>query len=79
MFTVKKGFFKNTYEADLKSSDTSSVSNKMNTNTDNDTTTTDDEDSSDTSSLGDYSKYMSSMDMSFKLVLPNKPISNNAT
>lgn len=79
LFTVKKGFFKNTYVAKLKSTDSSSVSNQMNTNnSDDDNTTTDDNDTS-SFDFGNYSSAMSSMDMSFKITLPYKAISNNAS
>lgn len=85
LFTVKKGFFKNTYTAKLKSSDSSSVSNQMNTNTTTDKDEDEEEDNTSssltdaTNALGDYSNAMSSMDMSFKITLPDKPISNNAS
>ena len=68
LFTVKKGFFKNTYTAKLKSSDSSSVSSQMGTS----------KTTNSSSSLG-LSNYSSSMDMSFKITLPYKAISNNAS
>lgn len=80
LFTIKKGLFKNTYIAKLKSSDSNSVNSQMNSST---TINDDNEDSSinitNNGSSIDYTKFMSSMDMKFKITLPYKPISNNAT
>lgn len=75
LFTVKKGLFKNKYTAKLKSSDTDYANNEVNSNE------SDSYDESDSSiSLGDlnYSSLMNP-DMKFRVSLPYKALSSNAT
>ncbi len=78
IFTVKKGFLKNTYIANLTSSDTDSVKNQVgsssNANDENYDNIADDA----TADI-DYSSMMGSMDMKFVINLPYAAKSNNAT
>lgn len=84
LFTVKKGFFKNTYTAKLTSSDSKEIEGQINPseNTINDTTTYDNPTTDNSTSINnnvDYSAMMSSMNMNFTVNLPYKAKSNNAT
>lgn len=78
IFTVKKGFLKNTYKANLTSNNTDlngldpSSLNQINDLNNNSTT-----DSLDINNI-DYSS-MSNMDVKFEVTLPYKAVSSNAT
>ena len=84
-FTVKKGFFKNTYQINMKSVDYDSLGmdDAMDTDVnDNEVTGIDDTTGDGTLDFGDdfdYSSMLSGMDVAFHINLPNKAISNNAT
>lgn len=88
MFTVKKGFFKNTYTLkmendtsdELQSGMESSMTDFDDSSSDvvNDQTTTYDSQNYDTSDM-DLSALTSTMDMKFNITLPYKAISSNAT
>ena len=95
MFTVKKGFFKNTYKAKLTTSTTDNLNSQMgNSNSnDNDYSYDEDEDEDldydyeddeDDSSIDlgddtDFSQYTKNMDFKFEVKLPYKAKKNNAT
>ena len=88
MFTVKKGFFKNTYKASFKFDSSDSEFNTSTKGDDEETPIVyDDEDDEDTTILDDsedidmpdFSKMGSSMDLSFNVKLPYKAVKNNAT
>lgn len=78
LFSIKKGFLKNTYTAKLKFSN-SSMGNDF--STDDAFTSEDDWSSSDSdfSSDMDYTQMMSNMDMNFVVKLPYKVVNSNAT
>lgn len=89
LFAVKKGFFKNTYIANFRSSeDMDSITNTTQNNTTNSTTeqnTTESNSSQNnqitgnTDDLSKLSEMISSMDISFKVKLPSKAKNSNAT
>ena len=85
LFTVKKGFFKNTYTAKLTSDSTDSLNDYMSDDdtslddTSDDDWSFDDEDETTLDDETDYSKYMSNFDMKFEVNLPYKAKSNNAS
>ncbi len=82
IFSYQKGFFKNTYQANLTINDSKEVINGLD---EKDTISEEIEDSvsfdedSLLSDTLDYSSMMSSMDLKFKVKLPYKAIHNNAT
>lgn len=75
MFTVKKGFFKNTYKATLTTNSTDNLNSQMGNSNDDDNKVAEDDESSDI----DYSQYFSNMDFKFEVKLPYKAKKNNAT
>ena len=77
LFTVKKGFLKNKYIANITSSDSKSIEDQMNTLTSPDTTTNDTP-NNDLDDF-DYSSLMAGMDMKFEVKVPYKALDNNAT
>ncbi len=73
MFTIKKGFFKNTYTLKIKNNTSEEVESDI---TNNNLTS---DNQIDFSSDMDLSMLSSSMDMTFNINLPYKAISSNAT
>lgn len=73
MFTIKKGFFKNTYTLKIKNNTSEEVESDI---TNNNLTS---DNQIDFSSDIDLSTLSSSMDMTFNINLPYKAISSNAT
>ena len=74
MFTVKKGFFKNTYTLKMENSTSSEVQSEAEIQSGSGNP----EQSTDTSNV-DLSALTSSLDMKFNVTLPYKAISSNAT
>lgn len=84
IFTVKKGFFKNTYKAKIVSEDSNKITEQIDSatgddmDTDINTDTEMDTDSTDLSDI-DYSSMLQGMDMKFSVHVPYKALSQNAT
>ncbi len=79
IFTVKKGFFKNTYKAKIVSEDGNKITDQIDSNM-GDNLNTDVTDSDDGSSIGniDYSSMLANIDMKFSVHVPYKALSQNA-
>ncbi len=76
IFTVKQGFFKNTYTVTMENNTSSELESQMDFG---DSTTYGQDNSMDFSSNIDLSSISSNMDMKFNVTLPYKAIKSNAT
>ena len=76
IFTVKQGFFKNTYTVTMENNTSSELESQMDFG---DSTTYGQDNSMDFSSNIDLSSISSNMDMKFNVTLPYKTIKSNAT
>jgi len=76
IFTVKKGFFKNTYKAKIVSEDSNKITDQIDSATGDDMDT--DTDATNLSDI-DYSSMLQGMDMKFSVHVPYKALSQNAT
>ena len=74
MFTVKKGFFKNTYTLKMENDTSSEVQSEAGIQSGNESL----EQNTDTADI-DLSIFTSNLDMKFNVTLPYKAISSNAT
>lgn len=84
IFKIKKGFFKNKYQAKIVSTDSSKVTDQLDsseTNTDEDDFSSDMITEEEDTSLDDidYSSMLASLDMKFSVNVPYKALSSNAT
>lgn len=77
MFTIKKGFFKNTYKASLKTNSTNSLNNQLGDTNSSDNSN--DEENINLDNDTDFSQYTKNMDFKFEVKLPYKAKKNNAT
>lgn len=82
IFTVKKGFFKNTYKAKIVSEDSNKITDQIDSatgdNMDTDIEMDTDTDATNLSDI-DYSSMLQGMDMKFSVHVPYKALSQNAT
>ena len=79
VFTVKKGLFKNTYSVKMQNNTATEMEDEMDLGSLYGDSSSDYSSSSNIFGDTDLSMLTSSMDLTFTVNLPNKPINNNAT